>query len=121
MQPRILVGAKNQAPIENQLEDSVRVKLVESPRPRYYFRGNIKIVDFDRPLVLPPLSPGHIFVATSRLMRILTIRCLFFGLPLEDPHAHISKIRAVSKSFVGRPDLDMDVIGLRLFSLSLIG
>ena len=52
---------------------------------------------------------------------MLTARGLFSGLPFEDPHAHIAKVRAVSKSCVGRPDLDLDVIGLRVFPLSLTG
>lgn len=95
------------------------MKSLEAPRPHDYYRGNVKIVDFDKPLVLPPLPPGQTFVMTSSLMRILTVRGLLFGLPLENPHAHISKIKVVSKSCMGKPDLDMYVIGLRLFSLSL--
>ena len=52
---------------------------------------------------------------------MLTARVLFMGLPSEDPHAHISKLWSVCKSYVGSPDLDMDVIGLRVFPLSLTG
>ena len=52
---------------------------------------------------------------------MLTARGLLSGLPSEDPHAHIAKVRAVCKSCVGRPDLDLDVIGLRVFPLSLTG
>ena len=52
---------------------------------------------------------------------MLTARGLFSGLPFEDPHAHISKVRAVCKSCVGRLDLDLNVIGLRVFPLSLTG
>ena len=54
-------------------------------------------------------------------MQRLTARGLFSGLPSEDPHDYISKVREVCKSCVGRPDLDLDVIGLRLFPLSLMG
>ena len=58
---------------------------------------------------------------TSSLMQMLTARGLFSGIPSEDPHAHIAKVREVCKIFIGRPDLDLDVIGLRVFPLSLIG
>ena len=60
-------------------------------------------------------------MVTSSLMQMLTARGLFLVLPSEDPHAHISKVRAVCKSCVERPDLNMDVIGLRVFPLSLMG
>ena len=60
-------------------------------------------------------------MVTSSLMQMLTARGLFSGLPSEDPYAHIAKVRAVCKSCVGRPDLDLDVIGLRVFPLSLMG
>ena len=52
---------------------------------------------------------------------MLTARGLFSGLPSEDPHAHIAKVRVVCKSYVGRHDLDLDVIGLRVFPISLMG
>ena len=60
-------------------------------------------------------------MVTSSLMQMLTARGLFSGLPSEDPHAHIAKVRVVCKGCVGRPDLDLDVIGLRVFPLSLTG
>ena len=72
-------------------------------------------------LCCPPLPPWHTFVLTSSLMQMLTTRGLFSGLPSEDPHAHIAKVRAVSKTCVGRHDFDLDVIGLRVFPLSLTG
>ena len=92
-----------------------------APRPQEYYRGYDNIADSDGPLVLPPLPTGHTFVVTSSLMQMLFARGLFSGLPLEDPHSHIVKVRAVCKSCVGRPDLDLDVIGLRVFPLSLTG
>ena len=54
-------------------------------------------------------------------MQVLTIRGLFSRLPSEDPHAHIVKLSSVCKSCVGRPFLDMDVIRIRVFLLSLMG
>ena len=91
------------------------------PRPQAYYSGYDNIADSDGPHVLPPLPTGHTFVVTSSLMQILTARGLFSRLPSEDPHAHITKVRAVCKSCVGRPDLDLDVIGIRVFTLSLMG
>ena len=90
-------------------------------RPQEYYRGYDNIEDSDGPLVLPPLPTGHIFVVTSSLMQMLTARGFFSGLPSEDPHAHIAKVRAVCKSCVGRLDLGFDVIRLIVFPLSLIG
>ena len=75
-----------------------------APRPQEYCRGYENIEDSDGPLVLPPLPPGHTFVVTSSLMQMLTARGLFSGLTSEDPHAHIAKVRAVCKSYVGRPE-----------------
>ena len=92
-----------------------------APCPQEYYRSYDNIADSDRPLVFPPLPQGYTFVVTSSLMQMLTARGLFLGLPFEDPHAHIAKVRAVCKSCVGRPDLDLDVIGLRVFPLSLMG
>ena len=61
------------------------------------------------------------FGVTSSLMQMLTARGLSLGLPSKDPHAHIAKVRAVCKSCVARNDLDLDVIGLRVFRISLKG
>ena len=92
-----------------------------APRLQAYYRGYDNIADSDGPLVLPPLPTGHTFVVTSSLMQMLTAIGLFLGQPSEDPHAHIAKVRAMCKSCIGRPDLDLDVIGLRVFPLSLTG
>ena len=53
-------------------------------------------------------------------MQMLIARVLFLGLPLEDPHAHIAKLRSVRETCLGRPYLDMNVIRLQVFPLSLI-
>ena len=80
------------------------------------------IAESNGPLVFPPVPQGHTFEATSRLIQMLTARGLFSGLLNEDPpHAHKAKVKEVCKSCVGRPDLDLDVIGLRMFPLSLTG
>ena len=60
-------------------------------------------------------------MVTSSLMQMLAARGLFSGLPSEDPHAQIAKVRAVCKSCVQRPYLDLDVIVLRVFPHSLTG
>ena len=60
-------------------------------------------------------------MVSSILLQMLTTRSLFSRLHSEDPHAHIAKVRAVCKRCVGRPDLDLDVIGLRVFPLSQTG
>ena len=91
-----------------------------APRPQAYYRGYDNIADSYGPFVLPPLPPGHTFVVTSSLMQMLTASGFFSRLPSEDPHPHIAKVRAVCKSCVGRPDLDLDVIALRVFPLSLM-
>ena len=90
-----------------------------APRPQAYYRGYDKIADSDWPLVLPPLPTGHTFVVPSSLMQMLSTRGLFSGLPSEDSQAHIAKVRALCKSCMGRPYLDLDVIGLIVFPLSL--
>ena len=50
-------------------------------------------------------------------MNLLTARGLFWGLPSDDPYDQISKLRSVCKFCVGRLDLDMDVIGLRVIPI----
>ena len=54
-------------------------------------------------------------------MQMLTSIGLFSRLRSDHLHAYIAKVRAVCKSCVGRSDLDLDVIGLRVFHLSLTG
>ena len=88
------------------------------PRPPEYYRGYDNIADSDGPLVLPLLPPGHTFVVTIFLMQMLIARGLFSRLVSEDTYAHIAKVRSMCKSCVGRPDLDLDVIGLRVFPLT---
>ncbi|WMV58653.1 hypothetical protein MTR67_052038 [Solanum verrucosum] len=119
-QPRV-VGGENRGLAENQLGDAVRVHGPPGPQHHDNYRGNIDIADSDGPIILPPLPSGHTFVVTSSLMQMLTARGLFSGSPSEDPHAHFAKLRVVCKSCVGRPDLHMNVIGLRVFPLSLTG
>ena len=89
-----------------------------APRPQEYYRGYEHIADSDGLLVFPPLPHDQTFVVTSSLMQMLTARGLFSRLPSEDPHAHIAKVRAVCKSCVERPDLNMDIIKIRGFPLS---
>ena len=75
----------------------------------------MNISNNDGPLVLPPPLHGNTFVMTSSLNQMLTARCLFSKLLLEDPHAHIDKLRSVCKGWVGRIDLDMNVTVLQYF------
>lgn len=45
-------------------------------------------------------------------------RGLFSSLPSKDQHDHIAKISSICKSCVGIPDIDMNIIVLRVFSLT---
>ena len=92
-----------------------------APRPQEYYTDNVNITDYDEPLVLPHQPQGHTFVVISSLMQMLIARALFSGLPWEDPHTHIAKLRSVCKSCIVRPNLDIDVIGLRVFPVLLTG
>ena len=112
------VNAHNQVIAENPGDDAMR-RQPPVLRLQEFYKGNINITDSDGLLVLPPLPKGHTFMVTISLMQMLTARGLFSGLTSED--AHITKLRSVCKSCVGRPDLDMDVIGLRVFPFSLMG
>lgn len=91
------------------------------PRPKEFYRENVNINKYYGPLILPPLPNGHMFVVTSSLLQILAAMGLFAGLPSEDPHDHISLLRSVCKSHMGRPYLDMNIVRHRVFLLSLIG
>ena len=106
--------------VDNPGEDNLRRK-PPSPRPQEYYKENVNITYSDGPLLLPPLPKGHTFVVTISLTQMLTARCLFSVHSFEDPHDHISKVRSVCKSCVGRLGLNMDVIRLRVFPLSLMG
>ena len=114
------IDAHNQVIMQNPSDGGLRMQPL-APHPQEYYRGNVNIKYFDGPLVLPPLPQGHTFMVTSSWMQMLTTKGLYTGLPSKDPHAHIAKLRSVCKSFVSRPDFDIDVIGLRVFPLSLIG
>ena len=117
-QPPLPINAHNQVVAENHDENTLRMQsLVSCPQELY--SGNVNINDSDGPLVLSPLPHGHTFVVTSNLMQILTARGLFSGLPSEDRHANIAKMRSVCKSCVVKEDLNMNIIGLPMFPLSL--
>ena len=115
-----LVDTHNHVIVDNLGEGNSRGK-PHAPRPQEYYRGNVNITDSDGPHVLHPLPHGNTFMVTSSLMQMLTARSLFSGLLSEEPHVHITKLRLVCKSCVGSSDLDMDVIRLRVFPLSLMG
>ena len=119
-QPPPPIDAQNQVIVENPCEGAM-MRQPSASHPQEYYRGNVNITDFEGPLVLPPLPLGHTFMVTSSLMQMLTARGLFLRLPSEDLQDHIAKLRLVCKSFIRRPDLNMDVIGLRVFPLSLMG
>ena len=50
---------------------------------------------------------------------MLTTRSLISGMALEDPYPHMDKLRSVCNSCMGRPYMNMDVIGLRVLFLYL--
>ena len=85
---------------ENPADDALR-KQPPIPRLIEFHSGNINITDSYGPLVLAPLPYGHMFLVTSTLMQMLTAKGLFLGLPSEDPHAHIVKLRSVCKIVLG--------------------
>lgn len=95
----------------------------DPPKPRLCdnYRVDFNTIKSERPTVLPSLSPGYTFMVTSNLMQMLRTTGLVFGMASKVPHGHMDKLRSVCKSCVGRPELDMNVIGLRVFPLSLTG
>ena len=119
-QPPSPVDSHNQVVVENLVDYALRMQ-PPVPHPQMFCRGNINIIDSDGPFVIPPLPLGHTFVVTSSLIQMLTATCLFSRLPFEDLHAHIANLISGRKSCVGRADIDMYVIGLRHFTLSLKG
>ncbi|XP_049357939.1 uncharacterized protein LOC125822566 [Solanum verrucosum] len=121
LQPPRVGDENNLVQGKNILRDIVRVHDPPGPRLRDNYRVNFNATESDEPLALPPLPPRHTFVVTSSLMQMPTVRGLFSCLASEDPHAHVARLISVCKSCVGRPDLDMDAIGLRVFPLSLTG
>ena len=114
--PPTPVEAQNQVVAENQDDNVMRIKL-RIPRPPEFYRVIFNINDCEGPLVLPPLPHGHTFVVTSSLIQMLTTRGLFLGLPSEDPNSHIDKLRFLCKNCMGKQDVDMNIIGLRVFPL----
>lgn len=58
-------------------------------------------------------------MVNSSFMEILKGSELFAGLAADDPHVHIDNFKVVRNRYAGRPHWEMDIIGLRLFSLSL--
>ena len=54
-------------------------------------------------------------------MKIFTTKGFFSGLPSKDPNAHIIKLRLACKSCVESPNLDVYIIGLTVFPISLTG
>ena len=89
-----------------------------APHPQEYSRGYDNITYSDGPLVLPPQPYGYTFGVTSSLMQMLIARGLFSGLPSKDIDAHISRLRLLRMIFEGSPDINLDVIWLRVFPLT---
>ena len=90
-----------------------------APRPQEYYRVYENITDCKGPLIFLPLPHDYYFVVTSSVIKMLNARGLFSGITSEDTHAHMAKVRSMCNSFVGRPKLNMNVVGLRVFPLSL--
>ena len=105
---------------ENADEGDLRRQL-PAPLRQEYYRCNVNFANWDGPLVLPPPLHRHSFMVTSSSIQTLTSRGLFSGLPSEDPYTYIAKLRSVCNSCVGRLNMDIDIIGLWVFPLSVSG
>jgi len=99
----------------------LRVQNPPEPMLRDNYRVDFNTVESEGSIVLPPLPVWNIFVEMSSLMQMLIARGLFSDMASEDLLGHIAKLRSVCKSCVGRLELEIDVIGLRVFPLSLTG
>ncbi len=121
MQPPRVVNENLQDQGEKLLRDALRVQNPTKPRLRDNYMVDFNTAKSEGPIVLPPLPLGHTFVVTRSLMHMPTMRGLFSTSASEDPHGHMTKLKSVCKSCVGRPELDMDIIGLRVLLVSLIG
>lgn len=76
-------------------------------------------IEVIRVIVLPPLMADTKFAVSSGLLQMLQNHGLFAGLPSEDPHSHLHNVAFVCKSEMGTQNLSMDIVGLRVFLLSL--
>ncbi|MCF7184085.1 retrotransposon gag domain-containing protein, partial [Corynebacterium parakroppenstedtii] len=83
------------------------------------YRLNHMAMDVTDAIVLPPLPADTKFTVSSELLQMLQNRGLFTGLPSEDPHHHLQNVVFVCKSVMGTQNLSLDVVGLRVFPLSL--
>lgn len=88
--------------------------------PQEFSKGNVNIVDSNGPLFRPSLPHAHTFVVTRTFMQMLTTMGFFERMPSEDPHAHNSQDEVCVQELCGRPDLDMNVIMLRVVPVSLM-
>lgn len=99
-----------QLPLPVEVHNQVQFYL--DPLSYPYYRGNFNIAESNGRIFLPPFPPGHTFMVTSSLLKMLIARGLFLELPSEDSCAHIDKLRSSCKSCLGRLDLNLNVIGL---------
>uniref|UniRef100_M1DQY8 Uncharacterized protein n=1 Tax=Solanum tuberosum TaxID=4113 RepID=M1DQY8_SOLTU len=110
-----------QVPGGNLLGDALRVQNPPEPRLCDNYKVDFNTVESEGPIILPHLPPGITFMVTSSLMQMLTTRGLFSGMASKDLHGNMVKLRRFCKSCVGQLELDMNVIRLRVFPVSLNG